>query len=140
MKDYTLRDQLQAFYDDKDDPFLDNINYYWYDWFCKDKALRNKALKLLPKVRKFAELMGIDLDTHYVWFKNNCPLYGKLYDDFRIADIASGDNRWVVAPALGYDSRPGQAEVYNSEIGFEKPLYSAKSWTELINLIKESKK
>jgi len=139
MKDYTLRDQLRAFKDDKDDPFLGDESFFFCDWFCQDKSLKRKALGLLPKVRKFVELMGIDLDTHYVWFKNNCPFYGKLYDDFRIADIANGDNQWVVTPANGHDSTLGVAEVYSRENGFENPLYSANSWTELINIIKESK-
>lgn len=139
MKDYTLRDQLQAFFNDKDDPFIDNINYYWYDWFCQDKSLKRKALGLLPKVKKFCDLMGIDLDTHYVWFKNNCPVFGKLYDDFRIANIASGETIWTVSPALGYDKKYGQAEVYGRENEFKEPLYTAESWSALIKLIKEKK-
>ena len=31
----------------------------------------------------------IDMGNSYVWFKNNCPLDGPLYDDFRIADMFS---------------------------------------------------
>lgn len=42
------------------------IDAGWYDWFCSNKAL-------LPSSK-------IDLDKHYVWFKNGCPCVGHLYD------------------------------------------------------------
>ena len=139
MKDYTLRDQLNAFKDDKDDPFLGDKSFFFYDWFCQDKSLKRKALALFPKVKKFVDLMGIDMDTHYVWFKNNCPLFGRLYDDFRIANIASASTIWTVSPSLGYDDTYGQAHVYGRENGFKEPIYQAKSWTELLKLLKEKK-
>ena len=50
----------------------------WYDWFCKDKSLRNKTYKLAPKVKQVAEILGKNFSkTHYLFFKNNCPMCGR---------------------------------------------------------------
>jgi hypothetical protein len=38
----------------------------------------------------------VNLETMYVWFKNNCPLAGSLYDDFRIADIETGETLFTI--------------------------------------------
>ena len=38
-------------------------------------------------------------NTLYVFFKNNCPGCGPLYDDLRICDIESGDVLFNVCPS-----------------------------------------
>ena len=91
----TLREQFAA-YDKRPRVWLDSDGkedwaFNFYDWFCKDSALENRAKKLMPAAKRFAKKMNIDLDTHYVFFKNNCPMNGPLRDDFRICEKETGD-------------------------------------------------
>jgi hypothetical protein len=125
----TLRQQIEAF-DNKQ--FIDDKCYYFYDWFCKEKALQGKAKSLMAKAKKFATKTNIDLDKHYVWFKNNCPMNGPLYDDFRISNIETGDVVYNVSPL---DGHTGMARIYSAEVGFDKPLAEACSWKDLLKLI-----
>lgn len=68
----------------------------WYDWFCKDESLAKKTEFLGNKAIQLFGSKKIDLNNHYIWFKNNCPAVGPLYDDFRIADIESGNVQFTI--------------------------------------------
>lgn len=130
MKDnYTLRDQLEAFANGN---ILDDRCFYFYDWFCRDTSLERKANALMRKVKKFVKAAKVDLDKTYVFFKNNCPMYGSLYDDFRICDRETGDVIYTVAPSLGYEQSKGEAEVWGCANNFKEPLVNAKSWKDLM--------
>ena len=74
----------------------------FYDWFCSDKALKGRMLALVPKLRFLVKEGIIDGDTHYVYFKNNCPVMGTLYDDIRISNL-NGDFLGGFCPKSGHD-------------------------------------
>jgi len=119
MEETTLRAQLEAF---KEGNLMDSngeLNTWcsnFFDWFCRDASLEDKARKLFPRVKTFVEKMGVNLDTTYCTFKNNCPMMGPLYDDFRICDRTTGDVIWTVTPKCGHS---GKAEIWGTINGFQ---------------------
>lgn len=73
----------------------------FYDWFTKDSSLPGKAKRLLASVRAIVKTgtKAFDPRKTYVFFKNNCPCCGGLYDDLRICDVESGDVLFNVCPS-----------------------------------------
>jgi hypothetical protein len=102
----------------------------WYDWFCADSALTAKTKKLGPKVKQLAESPKVDKDKMYVFFKNNCPMMGRLYDDFRFCSIETGDVIYTITPRVGYSSQHGEAEVWGKENDFKEALVSG-TWNDV---------
>ncbi len=91
----------------------------WYDWFCRDESLCGKTKRLAPKVKQLAKSSKVDVDNWYIWFKNNCPVFGSLYDDIRFADIKTGDVIYTIAFVKKY----GQTvELWCKENDFKHPL------------------
>ena len=91
----------------------------WYDWFCRNESLCGKTKRLAPKVKQLAKSSKVDVDNWYVWFKNNCPVFGSLYDDIRFADIKTGDVIYTIAFVKKY----GQTvELWGKENDFKHPL------------------
>lgn len=139
MKTTTLLDQLQAFDQGK---YLDSDGneswcYNFYDWFCNVILLRKKSDKLFRQVKKFVGVMGIDPTKYYVFFKNNCPFRGPLYDSFSICEIDTGHVVYWVTAKSGHT---GEAEVCWSEKGFNDPYATGKNFTELIKNLESMKK
>ena len=62
----------------------------------------------------------------YVFFKNNCPCVGRLYDDFRICDLETGDVLYTVSPS----NRAGKADIWGVDNDFEKPILTG-TWREV---------
>lgn len=138
MKKVTLKEQLEKF--ESEGIILDSDGqqsncYGFYDWFCKDTSLKSKGTSLMKKTSTFVKKMGIDTTTHYVFFKNNCPMNGPLYDDFRICDIETGDVMWNVTPKSGHSL---EAEVYSSKHGFSEPLFAGKTLNEIYSKMKNN--
>lgn len=109
-----------------------NIQIYagWYDWFCRDTSLAAKTQKLGKKVLQLMKSEKIDIQKNYVWFKNNCPCWGNLYDDLRIADMETGNVIYTIIPSNGHTANKGVAEVWGRENEFKEPLVSG-SWKDV---------
>lgn len=102
----------------------------WYDWFCKSSSLPAKTQKLGVKVCQIANSHLINPRTTYVWFKNNCPMVGSLYDDFRICDRKTGEVLYTVVPRSGFKKDNNKAMVYGKLNGFKEPLASG-TWSDI---------
>lgn len=102
----------------------------FYDWFCSEKALNGRGTKLFAKLKSIISTKKFNPDNTYVFFKNNCPLSGKLYDDFRICDMETGDVLYTVSPSVGYDSMNGEATVWGKDNNFEEALVTG-TWKDV---------
>lgn len=105
----------------------------WYDWFCRDEALAGR-LKKISRV-----VMGITdpyiLDNYYVWFKNNCPVVGDLYDDVRFEPL-SGDRDgkyFVVSLDSPYESR--RWTLFTERYDFGAPEYECENVRDMVKYI-----
>lgn len=105
----------------------------WYDWFCNDSSLRNKTIKLgkiLKRVLKANEVSKkFDPTKCCVFFKNNCPVYGRLYDDLRICDIETNDILFTIIPECGHYSTPDseRTQIYVASLNDKLTFPNVKS-------------
>lgn len=107
-----------------------DIKALWYDWFCKETSLENKGRTLLQRLNAISGSTKFDNDKTYVFFKNNHPCDGSLFDDFRICDIETGDVIYCVVPKSGYNINYGMAEVWGKENKFDAPIIEG-TWKEV---------
>ena len=117
----------------------------FYDWFCADSGLKKRAFKVIKNLEFLVEKGLINGDTHYVWFKNNCPMSGNTYDDLRINRIeddeflggfcfASGhtaevnkSNLWLLGVDTG-DAVEGESETEANKRKLGHVLFEYKNW------------
>ena len=102
----------------------------WYDWFCNTSSLRNKTYKMGRIVKQVKDGGKVDLDNWYVWFKNNCPMVGPLYDDFRFADRKSGDVQFTIT--IDDKRAKSKYEVWGRKNGFSGPIIGFNSSRDLV--------
>jgi hypothetical protein len=134
----NFKAQMEAFRTNT--PEYVNDSYFFWDWFCSEKALKIKSKLLMTKAAKVMEKLKLDPEKHYVSFKNNCPMNGKLFDSFQICthDESQDVVIWC-APSLGYTNKMGKAELVDfrekadNEVGAK--TLEAWSWKELTHML-----
>ena len=108
----------------------------WYDWFCKDSSLANKTKRMGNIIKKVKDGGKVNMADWYIWFKNNCPLNGPLYDDFRFADIETGEVQFTIQIDCCWNLRKyvvwGRKEP-GAPFNSEKPLFESDSAKELVD-------
>ena len=106
----------------------------WYDWFCKDSSLATKTKKMGNIIKQVKRGGKVDLENWYVWFKNNCPLNGPLYDDFRFADIETGNVMFTIQINCCWNK--SRYTVYgrtsDGQFHSDEPLFETDSSRELV--------
>jgi len=108
----------------------------WFDWFCKESSLQRKTQNLVKKLKRIVDSPLINQDTMYVFFKNNSPMRGSLYDDFRICSLTDdGDVIFTITPSSGQESMKGKASVWGRQNDFEEALVEG-TWQEVVNWFK----
>ena len=108
----------------------------WYDWFCKDSSLAKKTKRMGNIIKNLREGGKVDFKSWYVWFKNNCPLNGPLYDDFRFADLETGNVQFTIQLDCCWNNKKYTVwgrRTPDSSFDSSKPLFETDSVRELIN-------
>lgn len=133
MNKVTLKQQLEAFEHGKiiDSEGQENKCYNFYDWFCKDSSLERKSIRLMKQVKRWVKFRDTDTSSVYVFFKNNCPMNGPLYDDFRICDRETGHVIWNITPKSGHS---GKAEVWGRQNDFKAPIAVGDSMSDIFDM------
>lgn len=131
-KDRSIREWQEAFnrgeFDGAD---VDTqIKAGWFDWFCREQSLGRRLERMAKIVMRIKGAGKVDLDHQYVFFKNNCPMVGPLYDSFSICDRETGDVvLWV---GIGDKRADHRYEVTGQATDFQKELFSSDSLRELV--------
>ena len=107
----------------------------WYDWFCKDTSLLNKTKKMGTIIKQIKNGGKVDTENTYVFFKNNCPLNGPLYDDFRICDVFTGNVQFTIQLDCCWNEHKYTVfgRTPDGEFHSENPLFETDSKKELVN-------
>lgn len=91
---FELKGSMDVVFDEYDNQ--GKVPDLWFDWFCKDHQLPKRGarmMKILSYARnhmKFQPVMNNKQDF-YVFFKNNCPVVGRTYDQVSICEKGTGN-------------------------------------------------
>ena len=124
MKSSYKKDYNEITFDELDTLTLEELGkrsngcYGFFDWFCDEMSLSRRANRLLKVLRTVTKANKSKFvpEKCYVFFKNNCPLIGRPYDDFRICDKETGNVLINVCPT--------RREIWSFVNDFEKPFHT----------------
>lgn len=105
----------------------------WYDWFCSDNALAGRLKKIAKVVMSITE--PFILDNYYVWFKNNCPVTGPLYDDVRFEPLSGGRDGKYFLVALDSPHEKQKWTLFTERHGFETPEFECANIRDMVKYI-----
>jgi hypothetical protein len=111
------------------------IDAGWYDWFCRDSSLKNKTFKMGNIIKQIKDGGKVNLDKTYVWFKNNCPMNGPLFDDFRIARLDNNEVQLNIQIDSPWED--SKYTVYGITNVFLEPLFKTNSSRALVKWLNE---
>lgn len=107
----------------------------WYDWFCGDEALSGRLKKIARVV------MGITdpfiLDHYYIWFKNNCPMSGPLYDDVRFEPLSGERDSKYFVVSLDSPHDTQKWSLYTERHGFDRAEFECANIRDMIAYIND---
>ena len=114
----------------------ENDCFGFFDWFCRDKGLKSRMLKMKGKIAFLVKSGVIDGDKNRVILKNNCPFDGDLYDDFRVIDIETDEMICGLAPSLGYNHMKGKCEFWKFDKDGELMEFMFENYKTFKNAVK----
>lgn len=107
----------------------------WYDWFCRNESLAGRLKQIAPAV------MGITdpfiLDNYYIWFKNNCPVGGPLYDDVRFVPLSEEQKGKYFLVIKDSPHEKAKWTLYTERYGFQEPEFQCGNVREMIRYVNE---
>ena len=105
----------------------------WYDWFCRDEALAGRLKKISGAVLGITD--PFILDNYYVWFKNNCPLNGPLYDDARFEPLSGEHDGKHFVITLDSPHEQMKWVLYTERYGYDAPEFGCGNVRDIIKYI-----
>ena len=109
----------------------------FFDWFCTDKGLAGRASRIAPKIVKVLKAnetgKWFDESKIKLLLKNNCPMDGQLYDDFRVCDKESGDVIFTVIPSSGHNHISGNCILWGSLNDFSEEIMNTSNFQEIVD-------
>ena len=107
----------------------------WYDWFCRDESRAGRLKQIAPVVLGITD--PFILDNFYVWFKNNCPLNGPLYDDVRFEPLSGERSGKYFMVTKDSPHEKAKWVLYTERYGFQEPEFQCGNVRDMIRYVNQ---